>query len=73
MESSCALDGNRLGLERVIRVSPKTDASNSAIVCGGFRAIFGAVAVDSGLVDEAMKVFWRVHGGPGGRLVVSML
>lgn len=69
MDSSCALDGNRLGLERVIRVSPKTDASNSAIVCGGFRAIFGAVAIDSGMVDETIKVFWKVHGDRGGRLV----
>ncbi|CAH8381663.1 unnamed protein product [Eruca vesicaria subsp. sativa] len=69
VESSCALDGNRLGLERVIRVSPKTDASNSGIVCGGFRAIFGAVATDSGMVDEAVKVFWKVHGDRGGRFV----
>lgn len=69
MDSSCALDGNRLGLERVIRVSPKTDASNSAIVCGGFRAIFGAVAIDSGMVDEAIKVFWKVHGDRGWILV----
>ncbi|KAG2269439.1 hypothetical protein Bca52824_063994 [Brassica carinata] len=69
VDSSCALDGNRLGLERVIRVSPKTDASNSAIVCGGFRAIFGAVAIDSGMVDETIKVFWKVHGDRGGRLV----
>ncbi|CAN6975834.1 hypothetical protein IGI04_036844 [Brassica rapa subsp. trilocularis] len=69
VESSCALDGNRLGLERVIRVSPKTDASNSGIVCGGFRAIFGAVATDAGTVDEAIKVFWKVHGAGAGRLV----
>ncbi|CAF1928342.1 hypothetical protein HID58_066010 [Brassica napus] len=69
VDSSCALDGNRLGLERVIRVSPKTDASNSAIVCGGFRAIFGAVAIDSGMVDEAIKVFWKVHGDRGWILV----
>ncbi|KAF8090885.1 hypothetical protein N665_0462s0022 [Sinapis alba] len=69
VDSSCALDGNRLGLERVIRVSPKTDASNSAIVCGGFRAIFAAVAIDSGMVDEAVKVFWKVHGDRAGRLV----
>ncbi|KAJ0257873.1 Protein NUCLEAR FUSION DEFECTIVE 2 [Hirschfeldia incana] len=72
VESSCAVDGNRLGLEKVIRVSPKTDPSNSAIVCGGFRAIFGAVAVDSGRVDEAIKVFWKVHGGGGARLVSVM-
>lgn len=69
MNSSCALDGNQLGLQRIIRVSPKTDASNSAIVCGGFRAIFGAIAIDTGLVDEAIKAFWKVHGDVAGRLV----
>ncbi|CAN8313332.1 unnamed protein product [Cochlearia groenlandica] len=69
VNTSCALDGNRLGLDRMIRVSPKTDASNSVIVCGGFRAIFGAVAIDSGMVDEAMKCFWKVHGDGFGKLV----
>ncbi|KFK44503.1 hypothetical protein AALP_AA1G265400 [Arabis alpina] len=69
VNASCALDGNRLGLERIIRVSPKTDASNSAIICGGFRAIFGAIATDTGKVDEAIKVFWKVHGDRSGKLV----
>uniref|UniRef100_A0A1J3DS83 Ribonuclease 3 n=1 Tax=Noccaea caerulescens TaxID=107243 RepID=A0A1J3DS83_NOCCA len=69
VSSSCALDGNRLGLERIIRVSPKTDASNSAIVCAGFRAIFGAIATDAGKVDEAIKVFVKVHGDGYGRFV----
>lgn len=69
MSSSCALDGNRLGLERIIRVSPKTDASNPAIVCAGFRAIFGAIATDAGIVDEAIKVFVKVHGDGYGRFV----
>ncbi|ESQ34156.1 hypothetical protein EUTSA_v10008862mg [Eutrema salsugineum] len=72
VDSSCALDGNRLGLERIIRVSPKTDASNSAIVCAGFRAIFGAIATDSGMVDEAIKVFWKVHGDRAGKLVSTL-
>ncbi|CAH2034001.1 unnamed protein product [Thlaspi arvense] len=72
VNSSCALDGNRLGLERIIRVSRKTDASNSAILCAGFRAIFGAIATDSGLVDDAIKTFWKVHGDRAGKLV-SML
>ncbi|KAF3487379.1 hypothetical protein F2Q69_00054155, partial [Brassica cretica] len=57
VNSSCALDGHRLGLERVIRVSSKTDASNSAILCAAFRAIFGAVATDSGMVDERRPRF----------------
>ncbi|KAG7647447.1 Protein NUCLEAR FUSION DEFECTIVE 2 [Arabidopsis thaliana] len=72
VESSCALDGDRLGLGKIIRVSTKTDASNSAILCTGFRAIFGAIAIDAGTVDEAIKVFWKVHGARAGRLV-SML
>ncbi|XP_010499174.1 PREDICTED: protein NUCLEAR FUSION DEFECTIVE 2 isoform X2 [Camelina sativa] len=72
VESSCALDGGRLGLGKIIRVSPKTDASNSAILCSGFRAIFGAIAVDAGTVDKAINVFWKVHGDTAGRLV-SML
>ncbi|CAA7023611.1 unnamed protein product [Microthlaspi erraticum] len=72
VNSSCALDGNRLGLERIIRVSPKTEASNSAIVCVAFRAIFGAIATDTGMVDGAVKVFVKVHGDRFGRLV-SML
>ncbi|XP_013595516.1 PREDICTED: protein NUCLEAR FUSION DEFECTIVE 2 [Brassica oleracea var. oleracea] len=57
VNSSCALDGHRLGLERVIRVSSKTDASNSAILCAAFRAFFGAVATDSGMVDERRTRF----------------
>ncbi|KAF3594222.1 hypothetical protein DY000_02023336, partial [Brassica cretica] len=57
VNSSCALDRHRLGLERVIRVSSKTDASNSAILCAAFRAIFGAVATDSGMVDERRPRF----------------
>ncbi|EOA38579.1 hypothetical protein CARUB_v10010399mg [Capsella rubella] len=72
VDSSCALDGGRLGLGKIIRVSPKTDASNSAILCAGFRAIFGAIAIDAGIVDDATKVFWKVHGDRAGRLV-SML
>ncbi|XP_010460457.1 PREDICTED: protein NUCLEAR FUSION DEFECTIVE 2 isoform X2 [Camelina sativa] len=72
VESSCALDGGRLGLGKIIRVSPKTDASNSAILCTGFRAIFGAIAVDAETVDKAINVFWKVHGDRAGRLV-SML
>ncbi|XP_010478019.1 PREDICTED: protein NUCLEAR FUSION DEFECTIVE 2 isoform X2 [Camelina sativa] len=70
VESSCALDGGRLGLGKIIRVSPKTDASNPAILCGGFRAIVGAIAIDdAGTVDKAINVFWKVHGDRAGRLV----
>ncbi|XP_062169271.1 protein NUCLEAR FUSION DEFECTIVE 2 isoform X2 [Alnus glutinosa] len=63
MESSCLADGIRLGLQKVVRVSPKTDSSAPAVVCGAFRAIFGAIAIDAGKSDDAGKVFWGVHGG----------
>lgn len=67
VESSCAVDGIRLGLNKVIRVSSKTNSSTPAIVCGGFRAIFGAIAVDTGKSDDAGDVFLRVHGGAAGK------
>ena len=61
VETSCAVDGMRLGLQKVVRVSPKTNSSTPAIVCGAFRAIFGAIAVDTVNSDEAGKYFWVVH------------
>lgn len=66
VESSCLVDGMRLGLQKVVRVSPKTNSSTPAVVCGAFRAIFGAIAIDTGKSDDAGKVFWRVHGGNVG-------
>ncbi|KAJ4712297.1 protein NUCLEAR FUSION DEFECTIVE 2 [Melia azedarach] len=63
VDSSCAIDGMRLGLHKVIRVSPKTNSSIPAVVCGGFRAIFGAIALDTQKSDDAGDVFWRVHSG----------
>ncbi|KAK9278475.1 hypothetical protein L1049_028041 [Liquidambar formosana] len=69
VNSSCAVDAMRLGLHKVIRVSPKTDSSAPAVVCSGFRAIFGAVAIDTGKSDDAKKVFWYVHGSDIGRAV----
>ncbi|KAK6924875.1 Ribonuclease III domain [Dillenia turbinata] len=63
VESSCAVDAMRLELEKVVRVSPKTNSSVPTVVCGAFRAIFGAIAVDSGKSDVAGDVFVRVHGG----------
>ncbi|EHA8587809.1 putative protein NUCLEAR FUSION DEFECTIVE 2 [Cocos nucifera] len=60
---ACAAAGARLGLEKIVRVSPGTDSSSPAVICAAFRAIFGAVAVDSGNVDSAGDVFWKVHGG----------
>ncbi|CAM8885686.1 unnamed protein product [Rhodiola kirilowii] len=70
VERSCAVDGIRLGLEKVVRVAPKSNVSES-VVCGAFRAIFGAIAIDVGGADEAASVFWRVHRG-GDRFYVAM-
>ncbi|KAA8540843.1 hypothetical protein F0562_024806 [Nyssa sinensis] len=67
VEKSCAVDGMRLGLQKVVRVSPKTNSSTPAVVCGAFRAIFGAIAIDTGKSDDAGSVFWSVHGGDVGR------
>ncbi|KAL1818423.1 hypothetical protein ACET3Z_013292 [Daucus carota] len=67
VETSCAFDGLRLGLQKVVRVSRKTNSSTPAVVCGSFRAIFGAIAIDKGNSDDAGSVFWYVHGGGSGR------
>ncbi|XWS37375.1 hypothetical protein CRYUN_Cryun19dG0037600 [Craigia yunnanensis] len=69
VESSCAVDGKRLGLQKVVRVSPKTDPSNPTVVCIAFRALFGAIAIDSGNTDEAGKIFWSIHSDKVGRAV----
>ncbi|KAK2999627.1 hypothetical protein RJ639_023261 [Escallonia herrerae] len=69
VEASCAVEGMKIGLQRVVRVSAKTNSTTPAVVCGAFRAVFGAVAVDSGKSDDAGSVFWAVHGGHNGRAV----
>ncbi|KAL5544242.1 hypothetical protein UlMin_008026 [Ulmus minor] len=66
VESSCAVDGMRLGLQNIVRVSTKTNSTAPRVVCGAFRAIFGAIAVDTGNPDDAGNVFWAVHGGKFG-------
>ncbi|CAN4088254.1 unnamed protein product [Withania somnifera] len=60
--SSCAADGGRLGLQKIIRVSRKTNSSAPAVVCGAFRAMFGAIAIDKNSLDSAGKVFLTIHG-----------
>lgn len=70
VETSCAPDGMWLGLQKIVRVSPKTNSSTPAVVCGTFRAILGAIAIDKGNSDEAGSVFWYVHGG--GKKRVAM-
>ncbi|KAL9239591.1 hypothetical protein vseg_013900 [Gypsophila vaccaria] len=66
VESSCAVDGMTLGLHKVIRVSHKTNSTSPAILCGAFRAIFGAIALDNGESNDAETVFWNVHTGTRG-------
>ncbi|XP_027333090.1 protein NUCLEAR FUSION DEFECTIVE 2 [Abrus precatorius] len=66
VDSSCAVDGMRLGLHKVVRVAPKTNSSAPAVVCGAFRAIFGAVAIDAGNSDAAGDIFWTIHAGDLG-------
>lgn len=66
MESSCAVDGLRLGLQKVVRVSPKTNSSAPVVVCGAFRAIFGAIAIDTANCDAAVNIFWAFHGAKVG-------
>lgn len=63
VESSCLVDGLRLGLQKVVRVSPKVNSSAPPVLCGAFRALFGAIAIDTGKSDDAGKVFLSVHGG----------
>lgn len=65
VEKSCSLDGMRLGLEKIVRVAPKSNVSES-VICGAFRAIFGAIALDAGKTDDAGSVFWNVHHGHEG-------
>ncbi|PIN04807.1 Ribonuclease III [Handroanthus impetiginosus] len=65
VEGSCNADGTRLGLQKIVRVSHKTNVTAPAVVCGAFRAIFGAVAVDTGSSDEAGGIYEKVHSGIG--------
>ncbi|GAU19658.1 hypothetical protein TSUD_185740 [Trifolium subterraneum] len=62
VDSSCAVDAMNLGLHKVVRVSPKTNTSSTAVVCGAFRSIFAAIAIDKGNTDSAGNVFLNVHG-----------
>ncbi|EPS62856.1 hypothetical protein M569_11933, partial [Genlisea aurea] len=61
VEGSCTVDGTRLGLQKILRVSRNTNSSSPPVICGAFRAIFGAISIDSGSVDRATKIFLRVH------------
>ncbi|CAK9162354.1 unnamed protein product [Ilex paraguariensis] len=63
VETSCAVDGMKLKLklQNIVRVSPKTDPSTPSVVCGAFRAMFGAIAVDTGRADMGGSKFGSVH------------
>ncbi|KAL6524415.1 ribonuclease III activity protein [Orobanche hederae] len=65
VESSCNADGTRLGLQKILRASRKTNVMAPAVVCGAFRAVLGAVAVDAGSSDEAGRVYAKIHRGIG--------
>ncbi|GJU85294.1 ribonuclease III domain-containing protein [Tanacetum coccineum] len=71
VDTSCAIDGMRLGLQDLVRVSSSTDSSTSSIVCDAFRAMLWTIALDSGKCDDAHNVFWAVHGGDA--LVISLI
>ncbi|KAK9117076.1 hypothetical protein Sjap_016023 [Stephania japonica] len=59
--ANCAAVGFSLGLDEVIRVAAaETDSKSPSIVCGAFRAVLGAVALDSGKLDRAAEVFWAL-------------
>ncbi|RAL41200.1 unnamed protein product [Cuscuta campestris] len=65
VESSCAADGTKLGLQRIVRVSSNVNSTTPSVVCGAFRAVFGAVALDTGSADSGGKLFLRVHARDG--------
>ncbi|XP_051136424.1 protein NUCLEAR FUSION DEFECTIVE 2 [Andrographis paniculata] len=70
VDGSCNADGVHLGLERIVRVSHKTNASAPSVICGAFRAMYGAIAVDSASSDEAGKIYLKVHSGIGNTAVM---
>ncbi|KAI5397791.1 hypothetical protein KIW84_063566 [Lathyrus oleraceus] len=57
VESSCVIDGLRLGLHKVVRISSKTNSSSTVVVCGVFQLIFVVIVLDAGnsdLLDQAL-------------------
>ncbi|KAI3454524.1 hypothetical protein Pfo_011187 [Paulownia fortunei] len=70
VESSCNAEGTRLGLQNILRVSHKTNVTTPAVVCGAFRAIFGAIAVDAGSSDEAGRIYRKIHSGFGSAVTM---
>uniref|UniRef100_A0A1D1ZIU9 Ribonuclease 3 n=1 Tax=Anthurium amnicola TaxID=1678845 RepID=A0A1D1ZIU9_9ARAE len=64
---ACAADGLGLRLQALVRVAARTNASAPVVLCGAFRAVLGAVALDAGDVDACGDVFRRVHARGVGR------
>ncbi|KAH6798983.1 Ribonuclease III family protein [Perilla frutescens var. frutescens] len=63
VEGSCNTEGTRLGLQNIVRVAPKTNATAPSVVCGAYRALFGAIAIDAASSDKAGEVYRKIHSG----------
>nr|GMC50621.1 protein NUCLEAR FUSION DEFECTIVE 2 [Ipomoea batatas] len=61
VETSCAGDGMQLNLQNIVRVSSNTNSTTPSVVCGAFRAILGAVSLDTESTDSAGKLFLKIH------------
>ncbi|KAJ8637237.1 hypothetical protein MRB53_011504 [Persea americana] len=55
-EDACAVGATRLGLEKVVRVSEKTDVSAPVVLCGAFGAIFAALVGFFCMICERNKL-----------------
>ncbi|XP_062213064.1 protein NUCLEAR FUSION DEFECTIVE 2 [Phragmites australis] len=60
-EAACAAAGTSVGIPAIVRVAGGVNASADPVICGAFRALIGAVAVDANSTDTAGEVFWRLH------------
>lgn len=58
--AACADAGKHAGIPAIVRVANSTSASAAPVVCGAFRALIGAVAVDANSTDAALEVFWKL-------------
>ncbi|KAG6401680.1 hypothetical protein SASPL_138544 [Salvia splendens] len=70
VEGSCNAEGIRLGLQNIVRVASNTNATSPSVVCGAFRALFGAIAIDAGSSDEAGEVYGKIRAGVGRAVTV---
>lgn len=60
--SALSKDAFDLQLNELIRVAPKVDPKTQIIVCGCYRALFGAIGVDAKSLDVAREKFWIRQG-----------